>query len=78
MEKITDVKSLLKRIESDSEKFEKKLSGEGGKRVIAVCGGTGCLANGSDELIEEIEKQIAEHHLEKTVSVNTDVPVNDF
>lgn len=70
MEKITDVKSLLKRIESDSEKFEKKLSGEGGKRVIAVCGGTGCLANGSDELIEEIEKQIAEHHLEKTVSVN--------
>lgn len=70
MEKITDVASLLSRIERDSDKFQKKLSGYGDKRVIAVCGGTGCLANGSDELVKAINKQIEEHHLEDSVSVN--------
>lgn len=70
MEKITNVEELLARAKKDTESFKKKLSGEGGKRVIAVCGGTGCLANGSDELIKEIEAQIKEHNLEDRVSVN--------
>lgn len=70
MEKITNVEMLLARAKKDTESFKKKLSGEGGKRVIAVCGGTGCLANGSDELIKEIEAQIKEHNLEDRVSVN--------
>ena len=70
MERIADVASLLARIEKDSDKFQKKLSGYGNKRVIAVCGGTGCLANGSDELVKAINKQIEEHHLEDSVSVN--------
>ena len=70
MEKITNVEELLARAKKDTESFKKKLSGEGGKRVIAVCGGTGCLANGSDELIKEIEAQIKEHNLEGRVSVN--------
>ncbi|MCH3909717.1 MAG: NADH-quinone oxidoreductase subunit NuoF [Bacilli bacterium] len=35
-----------------------------------VCGGTGCLANDSDAILKELEKQVKEKGLEDKVSVN--------
>jgi NADH:ubiquinone oxidoreductase subunit F (NADH-binding)/(2Fe-2S) ferredoxin/NAD-dependent dihydropyrimidine dehydrogenase PreA subunit len=35
-----------------------------------ICGGTGCLANDSDAILKEFEKQIKEKGLDKKVSVN--------
>ena len=35
-----------------------------------ICGGTGCLANDSDAILKEFEKQIKEKGLEQKVSIN--------
>ncbi len=55
---------------SCEEAFKKKVSGENGKRSIQVCGGTGCLANDSGPILDELKKQIKEHGLEDKIEVN--------
>jgi NADP-reducing hydrogenase subunit HndC len=70
MEKITNLDALSKDIDTYSAALQDKLSGKGGKRAVLVCGGTGCLANDSDELLHEFEKQIKAKGLEDRVSVN--------
>lgn len=36
---------------------------------VLVCGGTGCTSSGSPKLIDRLNKQLAEHHLEKEIKV---------
>ncbi len=70
MEPIKTTEALESKIASCTSSFQAKLKGEGGKRAVVVCAGTGCLANDSKGLLEELEKQIKEHGLEDKVSVN--------
>ena len=50
--------------------LEKKFSGEGGKRAVVLCGGTGCLSSNSDEIRQKFVDVIAEKGLSDKVSVN--------
>jgi NADH:ubiquinone oxidoreductase subunit F (NADH-binding)/(2Fe-2S) ferredoxin/NAD-dependent dihydropyrimidine dehydrogenase PreA subunit len=68
--KITSPEALQKDIDDCSSEFDSKVKGLGGKRAIMICGGTGCLANNSEEILEEFEKQIKEKGLTDKVSVN--------
>ena len=36
---------------------------------VLVCGGTGCTSSGSDLIIEQFEKQLADHDLENEIKV---------
>ena len=70
MERIQTAESLETRIASCTKTFADKISGKNGKRAVVVCGGTGCLANDSLAIEEELVKQIKEAGLEEKVSVN--------
>ncbi|MFA6620400.1 MAG: (2Fe-2S) ferredoxin domain-containing protein, partial [Bacilli bacterium] len=70
MDKISTVAVLQQDIDRCSKAFDDKIKGVGGKRAVMVCGGTGCLANDSDAILKEFEKQIKEKGLEKKVSIN--------
>ncbi len=70
MEKITSEEELKARIDHCSACLQAKFNGEGGKKAIVVCGGTGCLSSDSQGIIEEFEKLIKEYNLEDKCSVN--------
>jgi len=70
MQKITSTKDLEKCQAACEETFKKKLNGKSGKRAILVCGGTGCLANDSKEILEALIEGIKEKGLEEQVSIN--------
>ncbi|MCR5491436.1 MAG: (2Fe-2S) ferredoxin domain-containing protein, partial [Bacilli bacterium] len=70
MERITSAEILDKEIASCTRTFDAKIKGEGGKRAVCVCGGTGCIANNSVAIEEELEKLIKEYKLEDKVTVN--------
>jgi NADP-reducing hydrogenase subunit HndC len=70
MNKITSPEVLQQDIDACSKVFDSKIKGLGGKRAVMICGGTGCLANNSDAILHEFEKQIKEKGLESKVSVN--------
>ncbi len=70
MERIVSPEILDKNIEACTKAFEDKISGANGKRAVVVCGGTGCLSNGSNDLIAELKKLIDEKGLGDKVSVN--------
>ena len=70
MEQIKNAEQLQKRIDACSASFQDKLSGKGGKRYCLICGGTGCIANHSYDIEEELKKQIKEAGLEEKVEVN--------
>jgi NADH:ubiquinone oxidoreductase subunit F (NADH-binding)/(2Fe-2S) ferredoxin len=70
MDKIVSCELLDKDIKECSAIFDKKIKGTDGKRAVMVCGGTGCLANDSDAILKELEKQVKEKGLEDKVSVN--------
>ena len=70
MERITSPESLQKRIDECTSVFQAKIKGEGGKRAVVVCGGTGCIANDSIAIEEELVRLIKEKGLEDRVSVN--------
>ena len=55
MERITSPEVLQKEIDVQTKALEDKLTGKNGKRAICVCAGTGCLANYSKAILEEIE-----------------------
>ena len=70
MEKITSPEVLDQKISECTEKLNAKLTGKGGKRAVLVCGGTGCLANNSKEIIAKLEELIKEKGLSDRISVN--------
>jgi NADP-reducing hydrogenase subunit HndC len=70
MEKITNLEVLGKDIDVCTKALEDKMAGKGNKRVVLVCGGTGCLANDSDAILKEFEKQLKEKGLADKVSTN--------
>ena len=70
MEKITSVKKLDERIKKSSEAFSAKLDGSNGKITLCVCGGTGCLANSSEDIKKGLVDYIAEKGLQDKVDVN--------
>jgi NADH:ubiquinone oxidoreductase subunit F (NADH-binding)/(2Fe-2S) ferredoxin/NAD-dependent dihydropyrimidine dehydrogenase PreA subunit len=70
MEKITSPEVLQANIDRCTKAFNDKVKGLGNKRAVMICGGTGCLANDSDAILKEFEKQIKEKGLDKKVSVN--------
>ncbi|MBP5092208.1 MAG: NAD(P)H-dependent oxidoreductase subunit E, partial [Bacilli bacterium] len=70
MEKITSPEHLCKCIEESTKMMQDRITGKNGKRSILVCGGTGCLANHSEEIIKRFEELIKEKGLEDKVSVN--------
>ena len=47
-----------------------KFSGEGNKRAIVLCGGTGCLSSNSADIKAKIEAKLEEKGLTNRVSVN--------
>ena len=70
MPKITTEKEFLERAEHCAHCLEKKFKCEPGHRAIVLCGETGCLANGSQELLDEFLKLIKENKLEDKVTAN--------
>ena len=70
MERINSAACLEKNIEECSAVLNAKLKGEGGKRAVVVCGGTGCIANNSVDIEQELRKEIAAAGLEDKVSLN--------
>ena len=60
MEKITTPECLGKCIEESTKMMQDRISGKNGKRSVLVCGGTGCLANHSEEIIKRFEELIKE------------------
>ena len=61
---------LATKISSCKACLEKKFAGEGGKRAIIVCGGTGCLSSNSAEILEKFGALIKEHNLTDKVTAN--------
>ena len=67
---IHDYIQLDKEAASCTKCFNDKLSGEGGKRAVLLCGGTGCLSSHSTEIKEEFQKQIDAKGLSDKITVN--------
>ena len=61
---------LNEQIKSCSACLAKKFAGEGGKRAIVVCSGTGCLATGAADILKAFEEKIVELGLQDEVTVN--------
>jgi len=70
MELIKSKEQLLEKISSCEACLAAKLDGSNGKRSLLVCGGTGCLASESKEILEKIREEIAANGLEDKVEVN--------
>ena len=70
MPKITTEKEFLERAEHCAHCLEKKFKCEEGHRAIVLCGETGCLANGSQELLDRFLELIKENGLEGKVTAN--------
>ena len=70
MEKIVTVKDLDNISASSTKKFSSKLNGKNKKITLCVCGGTGCLANSSEDIKSELVNYIKEKNLEDKVEVN--------
>ena len=67
---IKSKEQLLEKISSCEACLAAKLDGSNGKRSLLVCGGTGCLASESKEILEKIREDIAANGLEVMVEVN--------
>ena len=70
MERLSTPEILEREIASCTSSFNDKLSGKGGKRAVLICGGTGCIANGSEDLVEEFRRLIKEKGLDYRVTCN--------
>ncbi len=70
MEKIATPEILEKEIACCTKAFNEKIAGTGGKRAVVVCGGTGCLANDSQAILDRLKELIAKKGLSEKVSVN--------
>ncbi len=67
---IDSTKSLNEKITHCSQCLKNKVEGLDGKRAVVVCGGTGCMASHSEEILEEFKKLIEEYDLQDKVTVN--------
>ena len=67
---IKTTEELNKKIEICTDCLNKKFTGEGGKRAIVLCGGTGCISSNSMEIKAKFEELIAQKDLEDKVTVN--------
>ncbi len=70
MERIDSVQKLEQEIALQTEVLEGKIKGTNGKRAVLVCGGTGCLANDSQAILEAFEREIEKRGLGDKISVN--------
>ena len=70
MERIATPEILEKEIACCTKAFNEKIAGTGGKRAVVVCGGTGCLANDSQAILDRLKELIVEKGLSEKVSVN--------
>ena len=61
---------LQEKIAACSTCLDGKFKGEGGKRAVVLCGGTGCLSSNSAEIREKFQKIVEEKGLSDKVSVN--------
>lgn len=68
--KILTPEQLESSIEKCSKEFDEKVTGKNGKRAILVCGGTGCLANDSENILSSFKEEIKKRGLEDKVTVN--------
>ena len=57
MQQIKSKEQLEEKISHCTECLNKKLNSNG-KRSVLICGGTGCLANESKEILEKIREEI--------------------
>ena len=60
---------LRAKIAEYTAELETKFNGVDGKRYVMLCGGTGCVAGGNNEIKEQFEKFIAEYELQDKVEV---------
>ena len=67
---IKNFEELNAKVSECSVCLDKKLAGEGGKRAIVLCGGTGCLSSHSAEIKEKFEELIEQKGYSDKVSVN--------
>ena len=68
---IRTVEELNARIARCTDAMENgKYHDESGKRHVLLCGGTGCLSSGSQELFEKVQRLVAEQGLSDRVTVN--------
>ncbi|MCQ2752829.1 MAG: NADH-quinone oxidoreductase subunit NuoF [Bacilli bacterium] len=70
MAKIRTQEELAARIGKCESCLKAKFTGEGGKRAIVICGGTGCLSNKSAEIKAAFEQKLKEKGLDKKISIN--------
>ena len=70
MEKIKNFEELSAKCASCADCFGSKIHGEGGKRAIVLCGGTGCISSNSLEIKAKFEKLVEEKGLSDKVTVN--------
>ena len=68
MEKLKTKEELEAKISHCAECLHQKLNAKG-KRSVLICGGTGCLANESKEILEKIREEIKANGLEDRKSV---------
>ena len=70
MEKILNKEQLAEKIKHCEACLQAKFKGEGGKRAVVICGGTGCLSNESKEIKDAFISKLKEKGLDKKISVN--------
>jgi len=68
--RISTVEQLNAAREFYGDVLRRRHTGESGHRTIVTCGGTGCISNGSLEIKNELNRVIAERHLEDVVHVH--------
>ena len=60
---------LRAKIAEYTAELDGKFSGVDGKRYIMLCGGTGCIAGGTNQIKEKFEQYIKEYELEDKVEI---------
>ncbi|MDY2914105.1 MAG: NADH-ubiquinone oxidoreductase-F iron-sulfur binding region domain-containing protein [Candidatus Enteromonas sp.] len=70
MERISTLAALTEAHGKCEACLKAKYDGSTGKRAVVICGGTGCIANHSKEIQEELARLIVECHLQDKVTLN--------
>lgn len=70
MEKILNEEQLLERYNKCKACLDKKFLGDGAKRSIVLCGGTGCMASESVQMEQKFIEILKEKGLDNQISVN--------
>lgn len=71
MKSLEELHAIKERVEKQLEiRHEREnLSGDGYRKHVLVCGGTGCTSSGSHRIIEKLSEEIQKKGLEKEVKV---------